>query len=163
MQNIKAVTKSILFLGALFSVCSCGKKENTWFDNTFHEGKYNINSSQFFSAQEGDYYIYYYSLYCNLCTQMRNDILTFMDNVENQVYILGAQNLTEEEIASFKEVKKNFTKDDIALMNEEMIGKSDIKDIYLIGTPMIFKVSEHKISEVYSGAAAVHSFIEKWL
>lgn len=161
--SIKGFTKRILLLGAVLTMTSCAKEKVDWFDKSFFNGENNIDSAGFFTQKEETYYIYYYSLFCNLCTQMKGDISTFIENSEYKVYTLGAQNLSEEEFTKFKKVKENFTKDDIAEMNKEMIGVSDIKEVYLIGTPMLFKISEAKINEVYSGAAAIHSYIEKYL
>ena len=163
MFKSKRFIKRILLFGAIFTMTSCSDKKVDWFDKSFFDGDNNISACEFFDVKEDEYYIYYYSLYCGLCTQMKPDILKFIDNVESKVFILSAQNLSEKDTEQFKSVKKGFTKDDILIMNEEMIGKENINDIYLIGTPMLFKIKLQKVKEVYSGAAAVHSYIEKWL
>lgn len=163
MFKSKRFIKRILLFGAIFTMTSCSDKKVDWFDKSFFDGDNNISACEFFDVKEDEYYIYYYSLYCGLCTQMKPDILKFIDNVESKVFILSAQNLSEKDMEQFKSVKKGFTKDDILIMNEEMIGKENINDIYLIGTSMLFKIKLQKVEEVYSGAAAVHSYIEKWL
>lgn len=163
MVTIKGFAKRVLLLGILLTMSSCSDKVD-WFDKSFFGGENNINAEDFFNCEGSEYYIYYYSLYCNLCTQMRSDIVSFMENCGEITYTLSAQNLSEDDFDKFKQISnKNFNKDDIKQMNNEMIGKDNINEIYLIGTPMLFIITEHRVSEVYSGAAAVHEYISKYL
>ena len=53
------IKKIFLFFIFHFFIIGCGRVNN-FIDNSFFDGKYNINAKDFFSINKKEYYIYYY-------------------------------------------------------------------------------------------------------
>lgn len=133
------------------------------FDNTFFDGKYNILPNEFFAQEENEYYVYYYSLYCPPCNDLKSNMENYIEKSKIKVYTLSLQNFGENDDKLFKEKNTNLTNDEMA---SEMIGKSKLNDVYLVGTPSLYLITTNSdniktIKEVILGYAKITSYILK--
>ncbi len=132
------IKKIFLFFIFNFFIIGCDRVNN-FIDNSFFDGKYNINAKDFFSINKKEYYIYYYSSVCPQCDSLKGRISKFIENKNNIfVYTLSLENISDEEFNVFKKVDKSKSNEE---MREEMINSNCINEIYLIGTPILYKIN----------------------
>ena len=151
--------KIILIICSIFSLVSCNNEETNNFeepfiDDSFLNGTRNILASDFYQY-EGNYYIYYYSLMCEPCKDLKEYISPFIGDNEN-VYTLCVQSISNDLFYTFKQKEGN---KEYEVYVNEMLGKSSIEDTYLIGTPTLYEINEHKLINVYLGYQNIYKFL----
>ena len=98
-----------------------------------------IKWKDIFHIERDDYYTYIYSETCGHCREIKQTVISKALETENIFFI-------------------QFTKD-IPIINdrEAVIGKNDFESLGIIGTPTLFHIQNHVISEHYVGS---HDILE---
>ena len=92
-----------------------------------------------FQIERNDYYTYIYSETCSHCREIKQDVISKALVTENIFFI-------------------PFTKEiPIISDREAVIGKSDFESLGIIGTPTLFRIQNHMISEHHIGS---HDILE---
>ena len=120
-----------LLMTALFTSCSPAQSESKN-DRTVSE--YVIDESQkilwqdCLSQKEDHYLVFFYSDYCGHCHQIMGDVLAFSNDNIVKLYFLDVKDPDNE----------------VTISNaiDETIGKSNIDDLCIAGTPTIIEIED---------------------
>lgn len=98
-----------------------------------------IEWKEMFLLEKDDYYAYIYSETCGHCREIKQDVISKALKTENIFFI-------------------PFTKEIPIISDPKVaIGKSDFESLGIIGTPTLFRIQNHMISEQYVGS---HDILE---
>lgn len=92
-----------------------------------------------FIVEDDDYYTYIYSETCGHCRDIKQEVITKSLETEKIYFVLFNKEIP---IISDKEV---------------VIGKNDFESLGIIGTPTLFRIQNHMISEHHVGS---HDILE---
>ena len=133
-----------IFLLFISSIGGCSK-------TTIHDYDYEDFSdiqlsweNLFFPAKER-YFVYIYSFYCSHCNHVKQDVLSMInDNLEAFYLMEYSQEIP------------------IGLDVDITIGKSDLEDIFILGTPTIIGVYDYAVVLNIGGESAILEFINNY-
>lgn len=161
MKKWKKIVNKLPVLLLIIPIVSCTNEVREMKDKSFFEGQYNIFADEFFAKSEKEYFVYYYSLMCPPCQDLTEDMETFIKESDIKVYTLSLQNMNDDEIALFKERDENMSNEE---MREAMLGCSELSDVYLVGTPTLYKINQkdsaHYLEDVILGYSKIINFIK---
>ena len=93
-----------------------------------------IEWSGLFEVDSDDYYTYIYSETCGHCREIKQDVIKKAMEMKNIFFV-------------------PFTKEIPIISDAEaVIGKSDFESLGIIGTPTLFRIQNHMISEHHVGS-----------
>lgn len=135
--------KSLLLLVLLLSGCSNTHaniitKEYDYLDVSTH-----IDWIDVFSQVEDLYLVYFYSLTCGHCKEIKQDILSYYFSSNETIYFVQADENT------------------VYGSSGELIGISDISNLFIYGTPFLIKLENHSLIEYYGGEKEIREYINK--
>lgn len=161
MKKWKKIVNKFPILFLIIPIVSCNNEVREMKDKTFFEGQYNIFADEFFAKSEKEYFVYYYSLMCPPCQDLKEDMENFIKESDIKVYTLSLQNMNDDEIALFKERDESMSNEE---MREAMLGCSELSDVYLVGTPTLYKINQndstHYLEDVILGYSKIINFIK---
>ena len=97
-----------------------------------------IEWSEIFNFPLDSYYIYIYSPTCGHCKDIKEYVLQFAYlNIESFYFVTYSSEIT-------------------AITNvESIIGKDDYQDVGIVGTPTLFLIENHILSNVFTGSKEI--------
>ena len=113
-------------------------KEYDYSDVTTH-----IDWIDVFSQAEDLYFVYFYSLTCGHCKEIKQEILSYYFSSNETIYFVQADENT------------------VYGSSGELIGVSDISNLFIYGTPFLIKLENHVIVEYYGGEKGIREYINK--
>lgn len=121
-------------------VVGCHNKNSVIYPPLEYESveEYRISWTNIFEVQSDSYYSYIYSETCGHCKEIKELVIKTAIDHQNLIYFT----LYSEEIP-------------IVENNESMIGKSSVNELGIIGTPSLFEIKEHKVTNIYTGATSI--------
>ena len=135
--------KLLLLFTLLISGCSNThaniiSKEYDYSDVTTH-----IDWIDVFS-QTGDlYFVYFYSLTCGHCKEIKQEVLSYYFSSNETIYFVQADENT------------------VYGSSGELIGVSDVSNLFIYGTPFLIKLENCVIVEYYGGEKEIREYINK--
>ena len=135
--------KLLLLFALLISGCSNThaniiSKEYDYSDVTTH-----IDWIDVFSQAEDLYLVYFYSLTCGHCKEIKQEVLSYYFSSNETIYFVQADEKT------------------IYGSSGELIGASDVSNLFIYGTPFLIKLENHVIVEYYGGEKGIREYINK--
>ena len=135
--------KLLLLFTLLISGCSNThaniiSKEYDYSDVTTH-----IDWIDVFSQAEDLYFVYFYSLSCGHCKEIKQEILSYYISSKETIYFVQADENT------------------VYGSSGELIGVSDVSNLFIYGTPFLIKLENHVIVEYYGGEKVIREYINK--
>ena len=87
-----------------------------------------------FKVQLDRYYVYIYSSTCGYCNEIKQDVISYALSNPNTVYFVSFNN-------------------SIPIIDDRFypIGKEDVNDLGIVGTPSMFLIVNHIVEENYVG------------
>ena len=120
----------------------CKEESNQEIKHNYHEIKSDLISwIDVFNQSETDYFVYFYSVRCGHCNEIKNDIIEYYYSNKNTLYFVCT------DIDSLVGPPKDLT------------GIDNIDDFYIFGTPFLIRVYEYMVKEYYAGTRAILNFI----
>ena len=102
-----------------------------------------IEWNEVFSQSDSDYLVYFYSLTCGHCKEIKEDILSYYFKNKPVMYFVETSN----------------SKDARFGPGGELIGIGDVDNFFIFGTPFLIRVITKKVSEYYSGVKQITDYI----
>jgi thioredoxin-related protein len=105
---------------------------------------------QVLTQDQDDYVIYIYSTTCPTCNEMKEEILSVLNDLDkdsDNVYLVNTANFTELETEDEEDA---YTRDDLF---EDL-------DIEAISTPMFVVVADGELEEVVTGTVNIDAFLD---
>ena len=102
-----------------------------------------IEWNEVFSQSDSDYLVYFYSLTCGHCKEMKEDILSYYFKNKPVMYFVETSNSKDARFGPGGELK----------------GISDVDNFFIFGTPFLIRVITKKVSEYYSGVKQIRDYI----
>lgn len=96
-----------------------------------------------FSPAKSQYFIYIYSLYCGHCSNIKNDVLTIVDEFRSLFYLINYS----DEIP-------------VGVNASETIGKEKIEEIYILGTPTLLEISDKRVVLNIAGETDITNYLK---
>lgn len=121
----------------LLGVVSCSKKESY---ETFKDQ--HLSPKTAFTAQQGDYYVYFYKEDCRNCTAVKDLIFAQAKDKEMPLYFIN-----EKDVA----VVLNRTKD----RDYNNYGATSFNEIYIYGYPTVFLIRNGRIIAQFIGSGEI--------
>ena len=166
----------ILLLTAL-AITGCGKNdvpdsfedtENRQYSEYYDEFGITNLKDEFYSKTEETYAIYLYGTGCHYCDYCKGSVLDYLDDLRedkkkslDNLYIFEREKDTGFRFY-FKEKPDTFWFNrDKELYIEKMIGATEISETYFFGTPSLYIIKNHKLSNVLVGDKDVGSYLAK--
>lgn len=136
--------KIFLFLAFLLTSCSYQYIDIPTIDEYDYSliSDYKIKWSDIFSKNDENYFLYFYSESCFYCEELKQDILYYFDN--------------EKPIMYFVEDDEDFV---IGNDANKLIGVSDLKSFYILGTPTLVKIENKKVTFSLVGVNKIKEYI----
>ncbi len=161
MKKWKKIVIKFPILFLIIPIVSCTNEVREMKDKSFFEGQYNIFADEFFVKSEKEYFVYYYSLMCPPCQDLKEEMENFIKESDIKVYTLSLQNMNDDEIDLFKERDENMSNEE---MREAMLGCEKLSGVYLVGTPTLYKINQkdstHYLEDVILGYSKIINFIK---
>ena len=139
----------------LAQLTSCVKNEESNSEVLNRSSLKVVSKSDFFSNEitwenllgvnEKEYYAYIYSKTCSYCNKVKPKIIDFCSVIKVPMYFIIFSNSIP--------IKNN---------PRENIGKKDIDEVFIIGTPTLFKIKDSFISNCYSGYTEISEYIDSY-
>ena len=163
----------ILLLTAL-TLTGCGHNvsyedtKNRQYSDYYDEFGINKLQDEFYSKDENAYGIYMYGIGCKYCDYCKGAVLDYLD-----ILRLGINKKLEnlyiferEKEPKFRDIFKPKPEDflynrDKELYIEKMLGASTISETYFFGTPSLYIIKNHKLTDVLVGDQNVGSYLVK--
>ena len=95
-----------------------------------------------FSPAKSLYFVYIYSISCGHCSQIKDDVLTFINNQKDLFYLMEYS----------KEIP---TSNNVA----ETIGKEKVEEISILGTPTLLNVSNGSLTLNIAGEKDILDYL----
>ena len=102
-----------------------------------------IDWCDIFSQLEDNYSVYFYSVTCGHCAEIKQSILSYYFLNKEVMYF---SRTSEETVFGTK---------------TDLIGVSDLEDFHIFGTPFLINVTNHTVSNYYAGVSEITNYIEK--
>ena len=101
-----------------------------------------IQWSDIFSQTQETYKVYFYSLQCGYCQELKETIISY--------YLEG------------KETLYFVCTDEYAVFGVgDIIGINKIDDFYILGTPSLVEITNSTVSNNYAGLSSIKSYLQK--
>lgn len=97
--------------------------------------------SEVFLQSEEEYSVYFYSLTCGHCKELKGDILNYCFGHYEKLY--------------FSETDENT----VFGSGSDLIGIDRIEDFFILGTPFLINVVNHMVSNYYAGNTKIREYI----
>ncbi len=95
-------------------------------------------------SQTGDlYFVYFYSLTCGHCKEIKQEVLSYYFSSNETIYFVQTDENT------------------VYGSSGELIGVSDISNLFIFGTPFLIKLENHVIVEYYCGEKEMREYLNK--
>lgn len=117
-----------------------------------------------------DKLVYFYSNYCSICKEIKNDVLSFYKN-NSSFYLLDIDTNVNEINMTYNSVENCINsggsyEDNYCTINysdylSKMEGISDIRNFYLIGTPTLIEVKDGVLNKLYLGGSEILNLIQE--
>ncbi len=166
--------KKPAFLILFFTFCAltlsgCAKEEYVEIRNySDYESSFLSSLDEFFTKENGRYFLYIYQEECNHCENIKKDLFDYLDfSIENQestkIYLFDI-NIGDGQTnrAMFKRKPDWYSqnRDYAPLVNEMKTNKpSTLNEVYFIGTPTLYEVNENRLNDVFIGENEVKGAI----
>ncbi len=128
--------RKLLFLLPILLLfgCSSSKAEATVEYDYSDVSDYMICWDNIFAIKSEHYFVYIYSTTCGHCNEIKQDVISYSFNNPNTLYFVS------------------FNKR-IPIINDRFspIGKTTIDDLGIVGTPSMFLINNHVVTENYVG------------
>ncbi len=100
-----------------------------------------IEWSKVFNQDENDYSVYFFSVTCGHCKEIKEEILTYYFGEYEKMYFVET------------------SYDAVFGPPKDLTGISTIEDFYIFGTPFLINISKRTISNYYAGKAKIREYI----
>ncbi len=100
---------------------------------------YELTRETIFDVDESNYYVYFYSLTCSHCEELKNFIIEKALNRGDIYFVKGT------------------SKDQITNDPKKSIGAENHGDIWILGYPSLLKISDQKCSKNLAGISQIKS------
>ena len=117
--------------------CNSNDKENSLsLDYEYFEERF-IKWNELFEQKDEDYFTYIFSYTCGHCYEIKDDVLAFAYSNNNFYFV-------------------EFDKD-IKVIDSStiVIGKDNVDEIGIVGTPTLFLIRDHKIENDFIGSKQI--------
>lgn len=137
----------IIILSSLILLCSCTGNTTS---SVFSLRNYNdyeecfITTEQIFSQNEKEYYIYFFSMYCNACYGLKQTVFDYLDNGHSLYFV----DCSSQDIYQFVQDGKDMSYDEIKNNNFHAIT---VQTIAISSIPCLLEVKEHKVENTWIG------------
>ena len=101
-----------------------------------------IEWSDIFDQPESIYHVYFYSLMCGHCKEIKQEILSYYFSSFVTMYFVDVTN-----------------KESIFSKPYDVIGVNSIDSFYIFGTPFLIKIENSTVIECYAGVNQILNFI----
>lgn len=102
-----------------------------------------IGWSDVFLQEEDSYSVYFYSLTCGHCAEIKQKILSY--------YFL------DREVLYFSQTSE----ETVYGSKTDLIGVNDISSFHIFGTPFLINVNNHEVTNYYAGVNEITNYIDK--
>ncbi|MBO6280435.1 MAG: hypothetical protein J6M95_02515 [Bacilli bacterium] len=133
--------KFLSLLLVFITGCAPVSKTSSQINYDYEDVGTHISWSDVFNQEDKTYLVYFYSLTCGYCKEIKQEILLFYFSTDEKMYFVETS--TE---AVFKK-------------GNNLIGMKNIDDFYIFGTPFLIKIINGALSEYYSGIAQILDYI----
>ena len=133
----------LLFATILLSGCVPSTKSDPVTYDYSDVESHQINWSDIFSQPEDSYSVYFYSVTCGHCAEIKQNILSYYFLNKEVIYF---SKTSEETVFGSK---------------TDLIGVSNLEDFHIFGTPFLINISNHAVSNYYAGVSEITKYIEK--
>ena len=127
--------RKLLILVSSLLLCCCSSKPVEAIEYDYSDvGDLTICWDGIFNIQSDQYYVYIYSSTCGHCNEIKQDVISYALMNFNSLY--------------FVSFNKN-----IPIIDDRYypIGKDNVEDLGIVGTPSMFLVVNHIVKENYVG------------
>ena len=97
----------------------------------------NINET--FKQKESEYYIYFFSYYCEECGGLKDTVFDYIDSKKLNLYFVSCD---EFKIYDFVQDGIEFSKDEI---REKNLNQTELSKVYISYIPCLIKIQDGKI------------------
>ena len=120
----------------------CSSKDNNYLSQkAYHDYDEildkTISWSELLEQTNDEYFSYVYSPKCGHCNDIKQDVLDYGLSHNNFYFILYSSEIP------------------VSYHVEHTIGKSDINDIFIVGTPTLIKVRDHTVINNIAGSKGI--------
>ena len=132
--------KLILFLSLLLASCSVTQTKQP----IIYEYEYvsHIEWDSIFNQKEEDYLVYFYSVNCGHCKELKGEIINYyFTNKETMYFVCTDQYV-------------------VFGSSSDLTGINSINYFYIFGTPFLIKLHDKEIVNYYPGVAKIREYIE---
>lgn len=147
LLNMKKLFVPLLF-SLLISGCSFTKVEAT--NDKGNKGRdysdyvdLQLEWKNLFLPAKSQYFVYIYSISCQHCNNIKQDVLTAVDEYRDWFYLIQYSS----------EIKTNSNVVDT-------IGKDLIEEVYILGTPTLLEISNHYVALNIAGEKDILSYLK---
>lgn len=133
-------------------MCGCQKQNPIIFQQELVEipveyeysdiSEYELTVDSLFDVNEENYYVYFYSLNCSHCQELKNFVIKRALERQDIYFVKGSS-------------KDKITNNENLLINAENPG-----DIYILGYPSLLKISSHKCIKNIAGIERIKNEIK---
>lgn len=135
--------KRFLLLITFCLLCSCHSSSSTKIVFDYTDVSTHIDWKDVFVQDECEYMVYFYSLSCGHCKELKQYILDYYFAHDDLMFF----------VETSKSEDAKFGKD------PNLIGACDISTFYILGTPSLFKILDGKVYDFYSGVSQIKSYL----
>ncbi|MCR5184602.1 MAG: hypothetical protein K6C32_00760 [Bacilli bacterium] len=132
-----------LLLLTSFISCSTQKEERVFDYEDFIDLK--ISWDDLLTQEKETYFVYVYSEYCSHCNHIKQGVLKFIFNHQDMSYLI--------QYSSSIPIDNDL---------EKTIGKDDINDIFIKGTPTLLSIDKSTLIMNITGESTIAQYIENY-
>lgn len=147
MTVLVYMRKFFVLLAILFSISvkTCEEKgeEKTYDYDDFTELK--ISWKNLFSPAKSQYFVYFYSVYCSHCNNVKDDILPLIYANKEYFYLMEYKPEIPIEIDAYL-----------------TIGKSQLDEIWILGTPSLIGIVDGAVNLNIGGEKSIKDFVTNY-
>lgn len=133
----------LVIYGVLLSISSCFSELPKNIEITSFLAVEDIELSQIFAQNSLHYLLYFYSDTCGHCLRIKDTILDFYYSYKGNMYFVNA----DKGVAIGKD-------------RSALIGVNNLDNFYILGTPSLFTIDYHKITNYYLGEQEILEYIK---
>lgn len=132
-----------LFCFLMILVSACSKSEIIKQDYSYNDlESYLIKWNDLFNQKESDYLVYIYDEKCGHCEDIKKEIIPYILNIRRTIFCI---NEPKDYVIGF----------DI----ESTIGVYSIESFFILGTPTLVEIKNHKVNKNIAGVSKIRDFI----
>lgn len=137
---MKKLFLNLIAIAILLTSCSQKNKDEMIYDYSNVKNLI-IDWKQIFDITDNNHFVYIYSETCGYCNQIKQEVITFALKSNNFYFVTYSKGIP------------------IIENRYDVIDKSDLEGLGIIGTPSLFYVVDYKISQYYVGKKEVLELI----